>query len=107
MLVDRLCVLGQQRHMLAGRGLHQEVARCAVGEILGRDAQHTRSVLAGELGRSVARSRVADEQLMRDGRLHPGGGRIGGMQEWRMTFFGVLLVIIMIVRPWGLIGVRR
>jgi branched-chain amino acid transport system permease protein len=33
--------------------------------------------------------------------------RIGGMQEWRMTFFGVLLVIIMIVRPWGLIGVRR
>jgi branched-chain amino acid transport system permease protein len=33
--------------------------------------------------------------------------RIGGMQEWRMTFFGALLVIIMIVRPWGLIGVRR
>jgi branched-chain amino acid transport system permease protein len=33
--------------------------------------------------------------------------RIGGMQEWRMTFFGVLLVMIMIVRPWGLIGVRR
>jgi branched-chain amino acid transport system permease protein len=29
------------------------------------------------------------------------------MQEWRMTFFGALLVIIMIVRPWGLIGVRR
>jgi len=33
--------------------------------------------------------------------------RIGGMQEWRMTFFGVLLVIIMIVRPLGLIGARR
>lgn len=33
--------------------------------------------------------------------------RISGMQEWRMTFFGALLVIIMIVRPWGLIGVRR
>jgi branched-chain amino acid transport system permease protein len=33
--------------------------------------------------------------------------RIGGMQEWRMIFFGVLLVIIMIVRPWGIIGVRR
>jgi branched-chain amino acid transport system permease protein len=33
--------------------------------------------------------------------------RIGDMQEWRMTFFGGLLVIIMIVRPWGLIGARR
>jgi branched-chain amino acid transport system permease protein len=33
--------------------------------------------------------------------------RIGQMQEWRMTFFGALLVIIMIVRPWGLIGARR
>jgi branched-chain amino acid transport system permease protein len=33
--------------------------------------------------------------------------RIGGMQEWRMTFFGALLVLIMIVRPWGLIGARR
>lgn len=33
--------------------------------------------------------------------------RIGDLQQWRMTMFGVLLVIIMIVRPWGLIGVRR
>jgi branched-chain amino acid transport system permease protein len=33
--------------------------------------------------------------------------RVGDMQEWRMTFFGVLLVIIMIVRPMGLIGARR
>jgi ABC-type branched-subunit amino acid transport system permease subunit len=29
------------------------------------------------------------------------------MQEWRMTFFGILLVVIMIVRPLGLIGARR
>lgn len=33
--------------------------------------------------------------------------RIGDMQEWRMTFFGILLVVIMIVRPLGLIGARR
>lgn len=33
--------------------------------------------------------------------------RAGGLQEWRMTVFGVLLVIIMIARPLGLIGVRR
>jgi branched-chain amino acid transport system permease protein len=30
-----------------------------------------------------------------------------GLQEWRMTFFGTLLVIMMIVRPWGLIGAQR
>lgn len=30
-----------------------------------------------------------------------------GLQEWRMTFFGSLLVLMMIVRPWGLIGARR
>ncbi len=29
------------------------------------------------------------------------------LQDWRMTFFGSLLVIMMVVRPWGLIGVRR
>ncbi len=33
--------------------------------------------------------------------------RIGDAQEWRMTIFGVLLVIIMIVRPTGLVGARR
>jgi len=33
--------------------------------------------------------------------------RIGGAQQWRMTVFGALLVVIMIVRPWGLLGVRR
>lgn len=30
-----------------------------------------------------------------------------GLQEWRMTFFGTLLVVMMIVRPWGLIGAQR
>jgi branched-chain amino acid transport system permease protein len=30
-----------------------------------------------------------------------------GLQDWRMTFFGTLLVVMMIVRPWGLIGARR
>lgn len=30
-----------------------------------------------------------------------------GLQEWRMTFFGSLLVVMMIVRPWGLVGARR
>jgi len=30
-----------------------------------------------------------------------------GLQDWRMTLFGSLLVILMIVRPWGLIGARR
>jgi len=30
-----------------------------------------------------------------------------GLQEWRMTFFGSLLVLMMIVRPWGLVGARR
>lgn len=30
-----------------------------------------------------------------------------GLEEWRLTFFGSLLVIMMIVRPWGLIGARR
>jgi len=30
-----------------------------------------------------------------------------GLQEWRMTLFGTLLVLLMIVRPWGLIGARR
>jgi branched-chain amino acid transport system permease protein len=30
-----------------------------------------------------------------------------GLQEWRMTIFGSLLVVMMIVRPWGLVGVRR
>jgi branched-chain amino acid transport system permease protein len=30
-----------------------------------------------------------------------------GLQEWRMTIFGSLLVLMMIVRPWGLVGVRR
>jgi branched-chain amino acid transport system permease protein len=29
------------------------------------------------------------------------------LQQWRMTFFGTLLIIMMIVRPWGLIGARR
>lgn len=29
------------------------------------------------------------------------------LQDWRMTFFGSLLVIMMVVRPWGLIGMRR
>lgn len=29
------------------------------------------------------------------------------LQDWRMTLFGSLLVILMIVRPWGLIGARR
>jgi branched-chain amino acid transport system permease protein len=29
------------------------------------------------------------------------------LQDWRMTFFGTLLVVTMIVRPWGLIGARR
>ncbi len=33
--------------------------------------------------------------------------RIGDAQEWRMTVFGILLVVIMIVRPWGLLGARR
>jgi branched-chain amino acid transport system permease protein len=33
--------------------------------------------------------------------------RIGDAQQWRMTVFGALLVVIMIVRPWGLLGVRR
>ncbi len=30
-----------------------------------------------------------------------------GLQEWRMTLFGSLLVVMMIVRPWGLVGQRR
>jgi len=30
-----------------------------------------------------------------------------GLQEWRMTFFGSLLVVMMILRPWGLVGRRR
>jgi branched-chain amino acid transport system permease protein len=30
-----------------------------------------------------------------------------GLQEWRMTLFGSLLVLMMIVRPWGLVGQRR
>ena len=30
-----------------------------------------------------------------------------GLQDWRMTFFGTALVVMMIVRPWGLIGARR
>lgn len=30
-----------------------------------------------------------------------------GLQEWRMTFFGSLLVLMMILRPWGLVGARR
>ncbi len=30
-----------------------------------------------------------------------------GLQDWRMTFFGTLLVVMMIVRPWGLVGARR
>jgi branched-chain amino acid transport system permease protein len=29
------------------------------------------------------------------------------LQDWRMTFFGSLLVLMMIVRPWGLVGARR
>jgi branched-chain amino acid transport system permease protein len=29
------------------------------------------------------------------------------IQEWRMTFFGTLLVALMIWRPWGLIGRPR
>ena len=29
------------------------------------------------------------------------------IQEWRMTFFGTLLVVMMIWRPWGLIGRPR
>jgi branched-chain amino acid transport system permease protein len=33
--------------------------------------------------------------------------RLGNAQEWRMTVFGALLIAIMIVRPWGLLGVRR
>ena len=33
--------------------------------------------------------------------------RLGHAQEWRMTVFGALLIAIMIVRPWGLLGVRR
>lgn len=30
-----------------------------------------------------------------------------GLQDWRMTLFGSLLVVLMIVRPWGLVGARR
>jgi len=30
-----------------------------------------------------------------------------GVQEWRMTIFGSLLVVMMIARPWGLVGPRR
>lgn len=30
-----------------------------------------------------------------------------GIQEWRMTFFGTLLVVMMIWRPWGLVGRPR
>lgn len=30
-----------------------------------------------------------------------------GLQDWRMTFFGTALVVMMIVRPWGLIGAQR
>jgi branched-chain amino acid transport system permease protein len=33
--------------------------------------------------------------------------RLAHAQEWRMMIFGVLLVAMMIVRPWGLLGVRR
>lgn len=33
--------------------------------------------------------------------------RLGGAQEWRITVFGALLVVVMIVRPWGLLGARR
>jgi branched-chain amino acid transport system permease protein len=33
--------------------------------------------------------------------------RLGHAQEWRMTAFGVLLIVIMIVRPSGIVGVRR
>lgn len=29
------------------------------------------------------------------------------LQDWRMTFFGTLLIVLMIVRPWGLVGARR
>lgn len=29
------------------------------------------------------------------------------LQDWRMTFFGSLLIIMMIARPWGLVGARR
>lgn len=29
------------------------------------------------------------------------------IQEWRMTFFGSLLVIMMVLRPWGLVGRSR
>ncbi|WP_439588702.1 branched-chain amino acid ABC transporter permease [Hydrogenophaga sp.] len=29
------------------------------------------------------------------------------LQDWRMTFFGSLLVVMMILRPWGLVGARR
>ena len=29
------------------------------------------------------------------------------LQDWRMTFFGTLLVVMMIVRPWGIVGARR
>ncbi|TFY97556.1 branched-chain amino acid ABC transporter permease [Ramlibacter rhizophilus] len=30
-----------------------------------------------------------------------------GLEDWRMVFFGSLLVVMMIVRPWGLVGARR
>jgi branched-chain amino acid transport system permease protein len=29
------------------------------------------------------------------------------LQDWRMTFFCTLLVVMMIVRPWGIVGARR
>jgi branched-chain amino acid transport system permease protein len=29
------------------------------------------------------------------------------LQDWRMTFFGTLLIVMMILRPWGLVGARR
>lgn len=29
------------------------------------------------------------------------------LQDWRMTFFGSLLVLMMILRPWGLVGVKQ
>ena len=37
--------------------------------------------------------------------LLPEGLRV--IQEWRMTFFGTLLVAMMIWRPWGLVGRPR
>ncbi len=65
-LVRRLGVLGEQRHVLPVRLAHQQVARAAVAEALGRDLEHARPMRARELDRAVARARVAHQQLVLD-----------------------------------------